>query len=635
MPGPTARRACELRVHGVGGDPPQVVLGRPYREQVRPVWRTAGGRTAVLSRRDDADVRVFSWGELTSGSRWFALWTLLLPFTLANVAGWAEPRGLTRGRSLAVRAVVHLLALLLSAAALLWLSVAGVTRLPVPAGVGAAAVAMAVLVSTATCVAARFERFRPRGWPDHPPRRSWRADTDLADRAFFDNGADHTRRWHQHVAAVVAVAVAVGAVAGAGPDKATVLENLGWMTLGVTVAQLLLVGVLGALCWRRTAAVREWRWAAPAALAGGSVLTTGGVVSGALATAAGGPANLPAGPAFALLDVYAVAAGTAALALVVAAAVVLFRMSPAERTDSGVPEHERLLKSGKARRSARVVQLGRHADLAVTAFVAAFVAGGLGVALVRVVDGASAWRPEGNLLTRVSLAFLGVFVGVTIRHLRRNALNLEARRRVGQIWDVLTFWPRSFHPLAVRPYAERAVPELQEYLRTGGDGPPPDRWVVTAHSQGSVLAYAALRAAAATPAGAHGPLPPVDLVTFGSPLLNLYAKAFPRYFRRDDFGAVAVALAAAGGSWLNVFRATDPVGQVVFTGRWEDRDPRADAGLEDPNTRPPAVDERAPDLEQDLVVDGRVWGHSGYRRARPFKERVYQRLSRSGKEAPL
>jgi hypothetical protein len=123
-------------------------------------------------------------------------------------------------------------------------------------------------------------------------------------------------------------------------------------------------------------------------------------------------------------------------------------------------------------------------------------------------------------------------------------------------------------------------------------------------------------------------------VTFGSPLLNLYAKAFPRYFRSDDFGTVALALAAGGGSWLNVFRATDPVGQVVFVERWEDRDPRADAGLEDPNTRPPAVDERAPDLTQDLAVDGRVWGHSGYRRARPFKERVYQRLSRPGEEAP-
>ena len=79
---------------------------------------------------------------------------------------------------------------------------------------------------------------------------------------------------------------------------------------------------------------------------------------------------------------------------------------------------------------------------------------------------------------------------------------------------MLTFWPRTFHPFAVRSYAERAVPELQEILDRANRGAS---IVVVAHSQGSVLAYAALRALCsdATPAG---PGRRYALVTVGSPL---------------------------------------------------------------------------------------------------------------------
>jgi hypothetical protein len=40
------------------------------------------------SNRDGREVRAFHWGSLTSGSRITAFWLLLMPFMLANLAGW-------------------------------------------------------------------------------------------------------------------------------------------------------------------------------------------------------------------------------------------------------------------------------------------------------------------------------------------------------------------------------------------------------------------------------------------------------------------------------------------------------------------------------------------------------------------
>ncbi|MDQ3781612.1 MAG: hypothetical protein M3349_01570, partial [Actinomycetota bacterium] len=62
------------------------------------------------------------------------------------------------------------------------------------------------------------------------------------------------------------------------------------------------------------------------------------------------------------------------------------------------------------------------------------------------------------------------------------------RRRVAVVWDVGTFWPRRFHPLAPPAYAERAVPELAAHVANL----TADRGVVLAgYSQGSVLGLAA------------------------------------------------------------------------------------------------------------------------------------------------
>jgi len=128
-------RITELRVHGVSGTPPESVLDRPLLRLVagdgeagfyRP--RTEyGGTTGPGGARLEA----YSWGNLTAGAAARALWLLLLPFTLANVASWMRPAavGPTSSRSVrrfdaAVLGLSRLLALTLTAT--LVLAAAGV-----------------------------------------------------------------------------------------------------------------------------------------------------------------------------------------------------------------------------------------------------------------------------------------------------------------------------------------------------------------------------------------------------------------------------------------------------------------------------------------------------------------------------
>lgn len=117
-----AGRVLELRVHGVSNTPPDHLLGlhpEPGEPAPQP-WLVAGDEVTGFYRRPGAapgdqsrptgpggqggpgeqdgavTVEAYSWGQLTSGARTArdverALWTLLLPFTLANVALHARP----------------------------------------------------------------------------------------------------------------------------------------------------------------------------------------------------------------------------------------------------------------------------------------------------------------------------------------------------------------------------------------------------------------------------------------------------------------------------------------------------------------------------------------------------------------
>jgi uncharacterized membrane protein YfbV (UPF0208 family) len=135
-------------------------------------------------------------------------------------------------------------------------------------------------------------------------------------------------------------------------------------------------------------------------------------------------------------------------------------------------------------------------------------------------------------------------------------------RVVGNVWDVLTFWPRRFHPCGAPCSAERAVPELRARIRyvlrnLPGPGSGPKPFVVVAHSQGSVLAAAAI---ASLSPEEQAP----SLVTFGSPLGTLYAPTWPAYIADLVLATkTRVDRHHPGLPWQNYWRLTDPVGAGV------------------------------------------------------------------------
>ncbi|GGV00339.1 hypothetical protein GCM10010275_43900 [Streptomyces litmocidini] len=150
---------------------------------------------------------------------------------------------------------------------------------------------------------------------------------------------------------------------------------------------------------------------------------------------------------------------------------------------------------------------------------------------------------------------------------RRAYKDASARRTIGILWDVGTFWPRAAHPFAPPCYAERAVPDLtwrmSSWTRSTGG-----RLVISGHSQGSVLAAAAVWQL--QPATRRR----VALLTYGSPLERLYGRWFPAYFGPEALRALNRTVHC----WSNLYRATDPIGGPVRVPA-EDGRPAVDAAV--------------------------------------------------------
>ncbi|MCY1145122.1 hypothetical protein OWR29_44585 [Actinoplanes sp. Pm04-4] len=104
----------ELRVHGVSGTPIESMLDDPWPAQV------AGDDDGRIFRRThdtppDRVVEGYHWGRYTAGSPSRALWLLLLPFALVNVARFALLRpDARRRRDRFADAVVRVLGLLMT-----------------------------------------------------------------------------------------------------------------------------------------------------------------------------------------------------------------------------------------------------------------------------------------------------------------------------------------------------------------------------------------------------------------------------------------------------------------------------------------------------------------------------------------
>ncbi len=130
----------------------------------------------------------------------------------------------------------------------------------------------------------------------------------------------------------------------------------------------------------------------------------------------------------------------------------------------------------------------------------------------------------------------------------------ESRRKTGVMWDVVSFWPRFFHPLAPPAYGPNAVNELHlEIAAAVGEVDPPDApFVVGAHSQGSmVTAIALTQMPVVLVAGIR------RVITYGSPLALIY---------RHLFGATGLGEIVRTTSghpeleWHNLWRRSDYLG---------------------------------------------------------------------------
>ncbi|WP_460061858.1 hypothetical protein [Streptomyces sp. YKOK-I1] len=197
---------------------------------------------------------------------------------------------------------------------------------------------------------------------------------------------------------------------------------------------------------------------------------------------------------------------------------------------------------------------------------------------------------------------------------RRAYKDASARRTIGILWDVGTFWPRAAHPFAPPCYAERAVPDLT-WRMTGWTRATGGRLVISGHSQGSVLA-----------AAAAWQLKPSDrrrvaLLTYGSPIERLYGRWFPAHFGP----AALAALHRDIDCWRNLYRLTDPIGGPVrLTG--DDCGPEVD--------RAPLADPLAYGRTAEHPLPAPVLGHSDYQADPAFAEERARLLARLSPDLP-
>ncbi len=150
---------------------------------------------------------------------------------------------------------------------------------------------------------------------------------------------------------------------------------------------------------------------------------------------------------------------------------------------------------------------------------------------------------------------VGIAITVTIlipasfilTSLLRGFRDAERRRKVGILWDVASFFPRWYHPLAPPSYGPFVVKKLGEEL---GQNP---RKVLSAHSQGAMIALVTL--------GQLEDGIPDGFLTYGCQLGLHYPEQFPTIGIPELVGKVAEKMGT--DRWVNLWRPNDPLGGEV------------------------------------------------------------------------
>jgi hypothetical protein len=640
-------RPIELRIHGIGGATPDGLLGLPSGAET---VRVAGDEEAgFYARPSEPCVEGYVWSRLTRKALLQPLWIFLLPFTLFNVANWMYPPApkLLEGQPLrrASGRLMFLLGLSITVTYLLWEAalifrvfyrdrLAGL--LDRRAGF-AAGILVLILVGVAVLLVARRTRqnfediLSPVG--KSLPTQSTSPPRSLRSGGFWRH--QESRRLlgaHLLVGALVLLAIVVNAwdrVLRERP-RLGLLPFFVW-TARVQVAILFVLLVLYfAGTWGRRRHSSGFRVAGPIVVAIMSVALTTGSFTG-LASYIGARTKSPSAVVLDLGAAFGVGAIVSLLGLVVWAAAhwrgrrreldeLVKNRTPGNTAGLGTEPNgldPRMFKRLAVYRSfARSLP---NLDLVVTAASLSFLL----VAALLLVDTIKfpTWLGSfGRWLLAASVSLL-----LTVLVYR--SFQVSARAKVGMIWEILTFWPRRFHPFAVRPYAERAVPELESrILHHREEGRPVE---VCAHSQGAVLAYAALTELAFwNENAARNITPGVALVTFGAPLKHIYARFFPGYFKPGGFKDLGDQLFKPAGNlkwaWRNFYRRTDYVGRGLFEETpLKDRDEE----IPDPPRRPSqaelcsqALSAMGPDPPQPIWTRPMI--HSYYNNAVELREWV-------------
>lgn len=644
----------ELRVHGVSGTPPREML---YTDPVTTQSSDAFIRIYRRRRTDPCfDTSAFHWGNLTSGSKWTALWILLAPFALANAAGWMagwsidrsakkpeESPAMKLGRAAVRAAGLGLTGLFVSQALtttvvvpFAWmrdaLELGPIEQKLILTGlVGAVTLLFYFVVarlSTRSHIKTVDRGLRSqllwstKGDPltvDPSLKKPW-GDPGGARITDPETWTIHTmlnrlRRLHLGLGLLV---VAVSVLVWTGTTSVGV--GVGFVLVIVTGAAFMttyapetgltrwltlqapwigLGGLGGSMATVWLADVGGWRPAdlhsvafGIAAVLGVFVLlsiVSGPLVMGALvlATQIGAIFGATAGIVVERLlgvDVlipngigWVAATMLVLIGLMVTVALALAAFAGSNTEESGLtrPLPPGWNKEGLKRKA---LVLGRRIEMearwifyaaALFAYGAfahvlsrvwrhgqAVLAGtaddptGFGGVLETLAAGlkpeALGQYPDGWVNFAVAVAVLGPGLFM-IRSIRTgwntNAEGAESRRRVGILWDLGSFWPRWYHPLAPPSYGDKAIFGLRDRIRyMGADS------VLGAHSQGSLIAAVAIQQEL-------GEVEP-GFITYGAQLGVLY----PRMFPRVGIPHLVEAVAGKVPKWVNLWRNTDPIG---------------------------------------------------------------------------
>ncbi len=205
-----------------------------------------------------------------------------------------------------------------------------------------------------------------------------------------------------------------------------------------------------------------------------------------------------------------------------------------------------------------------------------------------------------TFLTNVGTYVLIGLAGLLFMLGRRSLREEESRRGANVVWDVISFWPHSAHPFVPPSYAQFTVHDLRRRIHhhlgpptvpaAGSSAPaqdPPTRVVVSAHSQGSLIAFATMLWLGTEERDR------IALVTYGSQLQVAYPRGFPSYVDRALLERVREAL---GRRWINLYRETDPIAGPVLS--WDRSPMESSPSVPHPETshRIGEPDEARPDV---------------------------------------